>query len=109
MHVRCAAQKMRAYFQEIDADGETRSGGRVDAAKSTLDGCSVTPANRATAALYTYTPHVGAYGIGCGSSAGGSSLVAIEYDIFAAQFGSNQRNRSASRQNSRRNAQTPRR
>lgn len=78
--VDCAALKMSEYFDELDGDGETRSGWRVGAARDTSDPCTVAPANRATAALYTYTPWVGAYADGCGrSDIGGSSLVALSY------------------------------
>lgn len=53
-----AARQMREkYYLRLLANGETLSGmapGRtVD-----IDGISVTPANYATAALYTYTPHI---------------------------------------------------
>ena len=52
-------------------------------AKKTSDNCWVTPANNATAALYTYTPWVGAYASQCGTSQwGGSSLVALLYGNF---------------------------
>jgi hypothetical protein len=79
----CAASVIEAYYDELDADGETRAGWRVGHAKSTLDPCGITPANAATAVLYTYTPWVGAYADGCGRSQyGGSSLVALSYYRF---------------------------
>lgn len=78
MQVQCAAEKMRGYFTSLARDGHTISGWRVGRGKSTLDPCWVVPANRATAALYTYTPWVGAYAGRCGSQRwGGSSLVAV--------------------------------
>ena len=78
--VDCAALTMQQYAEELDTDGVTRAGWRVDVAHATLDPCSVAPANRATAALYTYTPWVGAYSTGCGDAgAGGSTLVAFIY------------------------------
>jgi hypothetical protein len=78
--VACAAKLMHDYFAELDAGMATVAGWRVGQPKSTSDPCSVTPANKATAALYTYTPWVGAYGQGCGrSDVGGSSLVALEF------------------------------
>jgi hypothetical protein len=81
--VDCAALKMKEYVAELDADGVTRAGWRVGSARDTGDPCTVTPANRATAALYTYTPWVGAYAEGCGrSDIGGSSLVALSYYRF---------------------------
>ena len=52
-----------------------------------LDPCVVTPENRATAALYTYTPWVGAYGITCGTAMwGGSSLVARLLQSYKTAF-----------------------
>jgi hypothetical protein len=81
--VDCAALKMQEYFEELDTDGVTRAGWIVGQVKNTLDPCEVTPANRATAALYTYTPWVGAYSTGCGETMwGGSSLVALSYYRF---------------------------
>jgi hypothetical protein len=75
--VKCAANLMRAYLQEMEDKGATRTGWRVGHAKNTLDPCAVTPANRATAAMYTYTPWVGSRGKGCGRhDVGGVSLVA---------------------------------
>ena len=88
LQVRCAAQKMRGYFKSLAASGQTISGWRVGIGRSTSDPCWVTPENKATAALYTYTPWVGAYGIGCGTSKwGGSTLVAGLYKTFRAAFG----------------------
>lgn len=53
-----AARQMREkYYMRLLANGETASGyapGRT----VVVDGISVTPANYATAALYTYTPHI---------------------------------------------------
>ena len=83
--VDCAAEKMRNYLQDLDDGGSTVSGWRVGVAKRTGDPCTVTPANRATAALYTYTPWVGAYGDRCRLrlDIGGSSLVALVYSRYA--------------------------
>jgi hypothetical protein len=83
---RCAAQKMRGYLPSLDQTGQTISGWRVGVGKNTLDPCWVVPENRATAALYTYTPWVGAYAAGCGTSQwGGSSLVAVLHRMITAQ------------------------
>jgi hypothetical protein len=53
-----AAKRFReVFFTEIDRDGKTFTGwgpGRTKRA----DGVRITPENRATAALYTYTPHI---------------------------------------------------
>lgn len=87
LQVRCAAEKMRGYFKSLAQSGQTITGWRVGVGRSTSDPCWVVPANRATAALYTYTPWVGAYGIGCGTwKWGGSSLVAGLYKQFRPSF-----------------------
>ncbi len=81
--IECSAAKFRGYLDDLEGGGSTVSGWKVGLTKKTLDGCSVKPANAATAALYTYTPWVGAYASGCGTSKwGGSSLVAILYGSF---------------------------
>ena len=85
--IECAAEKMFAYDMELEADGVTRSGWSVGVAKNTSDPCMVTPANRATAMLYTYTPWVGAYGQQCGTPMwGGSSLVALAYYRYWVEY-----------------------
>ncbi len=56
--VDCAASVFRRYLDDLDEDGSTISGWAVEETKETLDEVKVTPANRATAALYTYTPWV---------------------------------------------------
>lgn len=56
--IRCAASLFRSYLNEIDAANTTRSGWRVSRQKPTLDDIQIIPNNRATAALYTYTPWV---------------------------------------------------
>lgn len=87
LQVRCAAELMRWYLDSLDTDGSTISGWRVGVGKSTLDGCWIVPQTRATAAFYTYTPWVGAYGIGCGTWRwGGSSLVAALLREYIAEF-----------------------
>ena len=85
--VRCAAQLMRRYFTALDTKKVTVSGWKVGGKKTTLDPCEVTPKNRATAALYTYNPWVGAYGVGCGSSKwGGATLIGRLYRSYASAF-----------------------
>jgi hypothetical protein len=82
--VECAAKTLHNYFADLDAGNATIAGWNVGVARATSDPCTVTPANKATAALYTYTPWVGAYGIGCGrSDVGGSSLVALLFNKYA--------------------------
>lgn len=84
--IECGAKLMHNYFAALDAGQPTVAGWRVGKTKSTSDPCTVTPANEATAALYTYTPWVGAYGRGCGrSDVGGSSLVALIFTRYAGQ------------------------
>jgi hypothetical protein len=74
---------MEDYFEDLDTRGTTVSGWAVGESKRSQDPCTITPANRATAALYTYTPWVGAYTDSCGrGGVGGSSLVALSYYGF---------------------------
>jgi hypothetical protein len=76
--ITCAANLIQKYFDEMASSGSTISGWSVGKTKATLDPCTVKPANKGTAALYTYTPWVGANGAGCGSKKwGGSSLIAL--------------------------------
>lgn len=83
--VQCSAMTMRRYFNDLNAGRPTVSGWKAGVAKNTSDPCRVTPANKATAALYTYTPWVGAYATQCGrKSVGGSSLLAAIYKTYAA-------------------------
>ena len=54
----CSAARFRSYLVDIDQRGRSVAGWGVGMAKRTLDPQRVTPKNRATAALYTYTPWV---------------------------------------------------
>jgi len=84
--VECSAGKFRNYLSDLEAGRTTVSGWKKGLTKQTLDPCTVTPANNATAALYTYTPWVGAYASQCGTSQwGGSSLVALLYGRFKSE------------------------
>lgn len=86
--VSCAAELMRRYLTNLDA-GKTAIGGsayiqpnewKLGKTTRTLDRCYVRPKNRATAALYTYTPWVGKSStMGCGTAPIGTSGVAIQY------------------------------
>ncbi|ATB34135.1 hypothetical protein MEBOL_007636 [Melittangium boletus DSM 14713] len=81
--VECSAKVFRNYLRDLEAGRTTVSGWKAGVSKNTLDPCTVRPANNATAALYTYTPWVGAYASQCGTSRwGGSSLVALLYREF---------------------------
>jgi hypothetical protein len=85
--IECAAAKLRGYFDDLDAGRTTITGWKPGVTKRTYDPCSVTPQNKATAALYTYTPWVGAYASQCGDdSVGGSSLVARAFSKFKAEY-----------------------
>ncbi|MBZ4416279.1 hypothetical protein [Myxococcus sp. RHSTA-1-4] len=85
--IECSAKKMRGYFTDLDAGRTTIAGWKVGLAKSTLDPCSVTPVTKATAALYTYTPWVGAYATQCGrTTVGGSSLVRVIFERYKAAY-----------------------
>lgn len=55
----CAGELTRSYLDDLDAGRPTISGWAVGQPKSTLDPVSITPRNKATAVLYTYTPWVG--------------------------------------------------
>ncbi|HBR81019.1 MAG: hypothetical protein UX09_C0019G0019 [Candidatus Uhrbacteria bacterium GW2011_GWE2_45_35] len=50
-------QFTEGYFLDLEEDGETVMGYAPGVA-CTIDGTTVVPANNATAALYTYTPHL---------------------------------------------------
>ncbi len=85
--VECAAELVEDYYAEIARDGVTRAGWGVGRSKATLDPCTIRPANKATAVLYTYTPWVGGGGKQCGKrGVGGSSLVAAIYEKYAPSF-----------------------
>jgi hypothetical protein len=86
--VSCAATTVRGYLDSLASGGSTVSGWRVGAPKDTLDACTVTPSNAATAAMYTYTPWVGQYSTSsCGRAGiGGSSLLAMLFQKFAPAF-----------------------
>ena len=78
LQVRCAAELIRGYLDDLAEDNSTITGWGVGIGRQTFDPCWVVPQTRATAALYTYTPWVGHWAARCGTSAwGGSSLVAL--------------------------------
>ncbi len=55
----CAAERFRSYHDDLNNRGETVSGWKVNVSKSTVDGILVTPATKAIAGQFTYTPFVG--------------------------------------------------
>ncbi|MDO8425622.1 MAG: hypothetical protein Q7T01_03880 [bacterium] len=54
--VRGAALQFQGYLEDLTAKGETIARWAVGRTKTTPDGYIVTPENKATAALYSYTP-----------------------------------------------------
>jgi len=56
--IKCAARLFRQYLTELNERNKTVSGWQVGRGKASVEETIVTPANRATAALYTYTPWV---------------------------------------------------
>ena len=70
----CAAERFRAYHDALANTGVTPSGWRVGVAKVTQDGVSVTPATRAVAGQFTYTPYAGVQWGGNLSDVGGVYL-----------------------------------
>jgi hypothetical protein len=86
--VECSARVVRGYLNDLDAGRSTITGWRPGVGKNTSDPCWVRPANKATAALYTYTPWVGAYGRQCRvrPDIGGSTLVALAYAKFSGEY-----------------------
>jgi len=84
----CAAKSFRQSFDLLDEeDGSTTNGWKVDEAKKTEDGVSVTPKTRATAVLYNYTPYVGGAGGGRASVAGVSGYAEIRARLRSALRG----------------------
>lgn len=72
---RCAAATLARSLEELRGDDKTTSAGWAKhKAKQSADGVMVTPANDATAALYTYLGSVGKLGGGSPSVAGTSAF-----------------------------------
>ncbi|MBU0731990.1 hypothetical protein KKC88_03870 [Patescibacteria group bacterium] len=76
-----ASQFRNGYLYDLDTRGYTIAGWGVNIPKQALDGVTVTPKNKATACLYTYTPWIGYYG--GASNHGGNSLF---WDIWQDWF-----------------------
>ena len=72
----------RAYLTELANNGVTRSGWKVNIPKTTVDGVTVTPASRAVAALFTYTPYAGVAWGGNMSTVGGTQLFKASWERF---------------------------
>jgi hypothetical protein len=80
----CGVSRFRNYLTQLDSTGVTPGGWQVGVSKKTcypsncsIENISVTPANRATAALWTYTPVVGTYWGGAPNVLGTSGNVQI--------------------------------
>jgi hypothetical protein len=80
----CGVSRFRNYLTQLDSTGVTPGGWQVGVPKKTcypsncsIENISVTPANRATAALWTYTPVVGTYWGGAPNVLGTSGNVQI--------------------------------
>jgi pSer/pThr/pTyr-binding forkhead associated (FHA) protein len=70
----CAAEMFHAYHNDLNNRGVTTSGWRVGQAKTTVDGVSVTPATKAVAGQFTYTPYAGVRWGGSQPQVGGVHL-----------------------------------
>jgi hypothetical protein len=90
----CAAERFRSYHNSLINTGSTISGWRVGVAKTTQDGVSVTPASRAVAGQFTYTPYAGVQWGGNLSSVGGVYLFYNAWNLFG--FGDSVRPTAAS-------------
>lgn len=78
----CSAERFRAYHDDLSARGTTVSGWRVGAVKETQDGVGVTPATKAVAGQFTYTPYAGAQWGGNDSRWGGVYLFCKFWNEF---------------------------
>ena len=56
--INCAARLFRDYFIQMETRGRTLTGWGPGISKATSDGDRIIPENKATAALYTYTPWI---------------------------------------------------
>jgi hypothetical protein len=57
--IECAAERFGTYLNDLSNRGSTFTGWRVNEPRMTEDGVLVTPANKAIAAQFTYTPYAG--------------------------------------------------
>jgi FHA domain/von Willebrand factor type A domain len=82
----CAAERFRSYQDQLTSKGQSPSGWKVGVAKLTQDGVSVTPATKAVAGQFTYTPYAGVQWGGNVSGKGGVYLFYAVWNKF--NFGS---------------------
>jgi len=80
--LKCTAERFRAYNDQLNANGQTVSGWKVGVAKTTQDGVSVTPATKAVAGQFTYTPYAGVQWSGNQASVGGVYLFYKSWQDF---------------------------
>jgi hypothetical protein len=83
----CAGKLTKSYLDDLSAGRSTISGWRVGSPKQTLDPYTVTPATRAAAVLYTYTPWVGDKTAGGNRAPFGNYLFWQNWSQFAKTFG----------------------
>ena|SRR3989338_7827947 len=55
----CTAERFKTYNDQLTSTGSTVSGWKVGIPKQTLDDVAVTPATKAVAGQFTYTPYAG--------------------------------------------------
>ena len=78
----CAAERFRFYHDGLINNGATVSGWRVGVAKMTQDGVIVTPATRAVAGQFTYTPYAGVQWGGNRATVGGVYIFYNAWNVF---------------------------
>lgn len=78
--VNASADRFRSYLTDLSTRNSTISGWGVGRSKTSLDQVTITPQNKATAAVFTYTPWLGYYG--GDTSVGGNSLLVDVMDRF---------------------------
>ena len=81
----CAAERFRDYHDGLASRGTTISGWRVGVPKQTEDDVTVTPATRAVAGQFTYTPYAGVQWGGNRASVGGVYLFSRAWREFGFQ------------------------
>ncbi len=80
--IAASAGLYRAYLDEQATGGATRSGWVVGVPKQTQDGVMVTPASKAIAGLFTYTPYAGVQWGGNIPGVGGTALFKAVWDMY---------------------------
>ena len=80
--IACAAERFRSYHDSLTNSGSTVSGWQVGVVKTTQDGVVVTPATKAVAGQFTYTPYAGAQWGGDQPSVGGVYLFDSIWNAF---------------------------